>query len=56
MVPEVSQLLAELADREAIRDCLHRYCRGVDRCDEDMLRSAYWEDAHDDHVVFAGTR
>ncbi len=56
MVPDVTQLIGELADREAIRDCLHRYCRGVDRCDEEMLRSAYWKDAHDDHVVFAGTR
>lgn len=54
--PAVTELLAELADREAIRDCLYRYCRGVDRCDEEWLRSAYWEDAHDDHVIFSGTR
>ena len=56
MVPDVMKLTLELADREAIRDCLYRYCRGVDRCDEDMLHSAYWEDAHDDHVVFSGLR
>ena len=49
MTLPVAQLVAELADREAIRDCLYRYCRGVDRCDEQMLRSAYWEDAYDDH-------
>ena len=53
---KVSQLVAELADREAIRDCLYRYCRGVDRCDEDVLRGVYWEDAHDDHCLFAGGR
>jgi hypothetical protein len=53
---QVSQVMAELADREAIRDCLYRYCRGVDRCDEQMLRSAYWEDAYDDHCLFAGAR
>jgi len=52
----VSQFRNELADREAIRDCLYRYSRGVDRCDEEMLRSVYWEDAFDDHVLFAGTR
>jgi hypothetical protein len=56
MTLQVSQALSELADREAIRDCLHRYCRGVDRCDEEALRSAYWEDALDDHSLFAGQR
>jgi hypothetical protein len=52
----VSQFRDELADREAIRDCLYRYSRGMDRCDEDMLRSAYWEDAVDDHLAFSGSR
>lgn len=52
----VAQFRDELADREAIRDCLYRYSRGMDRCDEDMLRSAYWEDATDDHLAFRGTR
>lgn len=53
---KVSQLQAEMADREAIRDCLYRYCRGIDRCDEAMLRSAYWPDATDSHLEFTGTR
>jgi SnoaL-like domain len=52
MTKTVAQFRDELADREAIRDCLYRYSRGVDRCDEDMLRSVYWEDAFDDHVLF----
>ncbi|MDX0110591.1 nuclear transport factor 2 family protein, partial [Sinorhizobium meliloti] len=26
--------ISELLDREAIRDCLYRYCRGIDRGDE----------------------
>jgi hypothetical protein len=56
MTVTVSQFRDELADREAIRDCLYRYCRGVDRCDPDMLRSAYWEDAWDDHLGFSGDR
>ena len=56
MTLKVSQAVAELADREAIRDCIYRYCRGVDRCDEAFLRSAYWEDAYDDHCIFAGER
>jgi hypothetical protein len=41
--------LTELLDREAIRDCLYRYCRGIDRADEASLRSAYWPDATDKH-------
>ena len=56
MVRTVSQIRDELADREAIKDCLYRYSRGMDRCDEDMLRSAYWEDAIDEHMTFKGTR
>src|SRR6187402_2212263 len=56
MTPKTDQILLELADREAIRDCLYRYSRGVDRCDEEMLRSAYWEDAFDDHCIFQGNR
>ena len=36
--------LQDLVAREAIRDCLYRYCRGIDRADAEMLRSAYWPD------------
>ncbi|CAH2394307.1 SnoaL-like domain-containing protein [Mesorhizobium ventifaucium] len=46
--------IVELLDREAIRDCLYRYCRGTDRADEAMLRSAYWPDAHDSHGPYRG--
>lgn len=46
--------LTELLDREAIRDCLFRYCRGVDRGDEAALRSAYWPDAVDNHGRYSG--
>src|SRR5580765_6887376 len=46
--------LTELLDREAIRDCLYRYCRGIDRCDEAALRSSYWPDATDRHGAYQG--
>jgi hypothetical protein len=55
MITTVSQLKNELADREAIRDCLFRYARAIDRLDEDLLRSAYWPDAIDTHLAFSGT-
>lgn len=47
--------LQALLDREAIRDCLFRYCRGIDRADEPALRSAYWEDATDCHGAWNGS-
>jgi SnoaL-like domain len=51
MVKKVSTLVAELADREAIRECLTLYCRGVDRRDLDLVRQAYWPDGTDDHAM-----
>ena len=44
----------QLADLQAIRDCAQRYCRGVDRLDEALMKSAYWEDATDDHGSYVG--
>ncbi|MFI5507624.1 nuclear transport factor 2 family protein [Mycobacterium sp. NPDC051804] len=46
--------LQELADRMEILDCLQRYARGIDRQDRDLLRSAYHDDAIDDHAGFVG--
>ena len=50
--PELQNLL----DRQAILDCLNRYNRGVDRCDEELLLSAYHEDATECHGTFTGPR
>lgn len=47
--------LQSLLDKEAIRECLYRYCRGIDRVDEAALRSAYWPDATDHHGPFIGS-
>jgi len=47
--------LEELLAREAIRDCLYRYCRGIDRVDEAALRSAYWPDGTDHHGPYQGS-
>lgn len=35
----------QLLDREAIRQCLLRYTRGVDRHDDELILSAFWPDA-----------
>jgi hypothetical protein len=52
---KVKTFESELADREAIRHCLNRYSRGVDRLDEELLQSVYWPGAIDDHIIFTGT-
>jgi SnoaL-like domain len=44
----------ELADRAEILDCMHRYARGMDRFDRELVRSAYHDDAIDDHAMFVG--
>jgi len=47
--------LQAILDRESIRECLYRYCRGIDRADEAILRSTYWPDATDCHGAYRGS-
>jgi hypothetical protein len=47
--------LAELLDKQAIHEVVLRYCRGIDRMDEAMVRSCYHPDATDTHGAFDGT-
>jgi ketosteroid isomerase-like protein len=54
MNPESEAMLRDLHDRQAIRDVIYRYCRGVDRMDRAVLLSAYHPDAIDDHGLFVG--
>lgn len=55
MIRTVSQIRDEMADREAIRDCLYRYSRGIDRAEPELLRTVYWPGAMDYHTGFTGT-
>ncbi|MGL4290779.1 MAG: nuclear transport factor 2 family protein [Phreatobacter sp.] len=48
-------MLQALVDKDAIRECLYRYCRGIDRQDEDALRASYWPDATDRHGPYSGS-
>jgi len=45
----ISADVQALVDRSAITDCLHRYARGMDRHDREMVRSVYHDDAIDVH-------
>lgn len=46
--------LLEMLDRQDILDCVHRYCRGMDRLDRELLLSCYHPDALDHHGGFVG--
>ena len=48
------QEIERFKDRQTIYDCLMRYSRGVDRLDVELLKTAYHEDATDDHGIFNG--
>ena len=51
---ELARQLRALTDRTEILDCLTRYARGMDRLDRALARSAYHDDAVDDHIGFVG--
>lgn len=46
---DLDKKLAELVDRDEIRRCIFTAARGMDRHDDDLLESAFHEDAIDDH-------
>jgi hypothetical protein len=46
---KTEERLRRLLDEREIHDVLLRYCRGADRCDEELLASCYHPDAVDDH-------
>jgi hypothetical protein len=52
-LPEASSL-ANLIAQQEIRDVLHRYCRGVDRRQWELVRSCYHVGATDSHGVYDG--
>ena len=54
MSPTVDDQLQRLFDISEIRDVLLRYCRGIDRRDNDLVRSCYHPDAIDDHGDYRG--
>lgn len=46
----------ELWARQQIFELMVRWCRGVNRCDADVIAGLYWEDGTDDHSeLFRGS-
>jgi hypothetical protein len=54
MDADLEAMARSLHDRQAIRDVVNRYCRGVDRQDKALVTSCYHPDAIDDHGMFVG--
>jgi hypothetical protein len=46
---DISTMVRELADRQAITDLIYRYCRSVDRLDIPLGHSVWHEDGHADY-------
>lgn len=51
----MADALEKLLHKQAIYEVVMRYCRGIDRLDFDLLRSAYHPDGIDHHTGFDGT-
>ena len=51
LTPDLIAFLRDQKDRADILAALHRYTRGVDRHDRELMLSAYWPDAFDEHGV-----
>lgn len=47
--------LRDAADRQEMLDCLHRYARGIDRLDGELILSAFHEDAIESHGPYRGS-
>tara|TARA_B100000686_G_C16459538_1_gene796348 strand:+ start:331 stop:858 length:528 start_codon:yes stop_codon:yes gene_type:complete len=54
MKDEENYRIQNLLDKDAIRDVIMRYARGVDRLDEDLISSCYHVDSYDDHGHWKG--
>ena len=46
---QMKRELRQLQDRQAIRDCIVRECRGRDRQDVELIASCWWPDGIDEH-------
>jgi hypothetical protein len=47
-------VIRNLLEKQAIAEVLVRYCRAIDRCDIELLKTVYWPDATENHGVFNG--
>jgi hypothetical protein len=50
----MNEQIQALLEKQSIYEVLITYCRGVDRCDEALIRSAFHDDSYDDHGYWKG--
>ena len=55
MDTDLERKLAEIVDRHEIHQVMLRYARGLDRLDNELALSCYWDDAIEDHGHFVGS-
>lgn len=48
------EMVQQTYDRQQIIEVLHRYARAIDRCDIELLKTVYHDDATDAHGSFDG--
>jgi hypothetical protein len=54
MIGKLSKFQSEVADRQAITDCMYLYARGMDRADAALLAEAFWHDAQIHGELYSG--
>jgi hypothetical protein len=54
MTDTLEARIARIEDEREIRNCLHLYCRGVDRRQPEILRELFWEDSKVEYGMFEG--
>ncbi|MFM0504975.1 nuclear transport factor 2 family protein [Paraburkholderia caffeinilytica] len=54
LIKDANDFLAELEAEYQIRQAILRYFRGADRLDFELMKSAYHDDAYDDHGGYKG--
>lgn len=54
MIEKLSTFVAQVADRQAITDCMNLYARGVDRGDAALLGEVFWDDARIVGELYSG--
>ena len=52
---QTNRKLVHLVDIQDIKAIPHRFARGLDRCDRDIIESCFHEDGIDDHGFFRGS-
>lgn len=55
MTGKASEVRSDATDREWIHEVVLQYCRGIDRLDMELVRSAYHPGGIDHHTGFDGT-